>query len=47
MIKGNLKLIAYDLLDQNINTRRTATEDYIQDTQGTVLKRYFMASFIL
>lgn len=43
--KGNLKLIAYDLLDQNINTRRTATEDYIQDTQGTVLKRYFMASF--
>ena len=43
--KGTLKLLAYDLLDQNINTRRTVAEDYIQDSQGTVLQRYFMLSF--
>ena len=43
--KGTFKLTAYDLLDQNINTRRTTGEDFIQDFQGTVLKRYFMASF--
>ncbi|HLT51642.1 MAG TPA: outer membrane beta-barrel protein [Arenibacter sp.] len=43
--KGTIKILAYDLLDQNINTRRTTGEDFIQDFQGTVLKRYFMASF--
>ncbi|MCK0148018.1 outer membrane beta-barrel protein [Arenibacter sp. F26102] len=43
--KGTLKVLAYDLLDQNINTRRTTGEDYIQDFQGTVLQQYFMASF--
>ncbi|UNZ00206.1 outer membrane beta-barrel family protein [Zhouia spongiae] len=43
--KGTLKLLAYDLLDQNINTRRTVAEDYIQDSQSTVLQRYFMLSF--
>lgn len=43
--KGTIKILAYDLLDQNINTRRTTGEDFIQDYQGTMLKRYFMASF--
>src|SRR5690606_39030932 len=43
--KGTVKILAYDLLDQNINTRRTTGEDFIQDFQGTVLKRYLMASF--
>tara|TARA_R110000868_G_scaffold222048_1_gene473887 strand:+ start:6148 stop:8910 length:2763 start_codon:yes stop_codon:yes gene_type:complete len=43
--KGTFKVLAYDLLDQNINTRRTTGEDYIQDFQGTVLQQYFMASF--
>jgi hypothetical protein len=43
--KATFKLLVYDLLDQNINTRRTTGEDFIQDFQGTVLKRYFMASF--
>lgn len=33
---------AYDILKQNNNTRRTATQDYIQDTQSTVLQRYVM-----
>tara|TARA_R110002051_G_scaffold7465_2_gene33825 strand:+ start:134 stop:2908 length:2775 start_codon:yes stop_codon:yes gene_type:complete len=39
-----LKVLAYDLLNQNINTRRTVGDDYIQDFQGTVLQRYFMFS---
>lgn len=43
--KGTIKLTAYDLLDQNINTRRTVTADYIQDSQSTVLQRYFMLGF--
>ncbi|MCH2195511.1 outer membrane beta-barrel protein [Kordia sp.] len=43
--KGTIKLTAYDLLDQNINTRRSITADFIQDSQSTVLQRYFMLGF--
>ncbi|MGB5820875.1 MAG: outer membrane beta-barrel protein [Saonia sp.] len=42
---GTVKLLAYDLLNQNINTRRTTGQDFIQDFQGTVLQQYFMMSF--
>lgn len=45
--KGSFKILAYDLLNQNINTRRTTGQDFVQDFQGTVLNRYFMASFTL
>ena len=34
----------YDILNQNTNARRTATENYIQDSESTILKRYFMLS---
>ena len=43
--KATLKVLAYDLLNQNTNVRRTTGEDFIQDFQGTVLQRYFMGSF--
>ncbi|ETN93907.1 outer membrane beta-barrel protein [Zhouia amylolytica] len=43
--KATLKVLAYDLLNQNNNTRRSTGTDYIQDFQGTVLQRYFMMSF--
>ncbi len=43
--EGILKLTAFDLLNQNISTARRTGEDYIQDTQDLVLKRYFMLSF--
>ncbi|MFC7444767.1 outer membrane beta-barrel protein [Mesoflavibacter profundi] len=43
--QGLLTLKVYDLLNQNTNARRTATLDYIQDTQSTVLKQYFMLNF--
>jgi len=43
--KATVKVLAYDLLNQNTNVRRTTGEDFIQDFQGTVLQRYFMGSF--
>lgn len=43
--QGTLTLKVYDLLGQNNNTRRTATANYIQDSQSTVLERYVMLSF--
>lgn len=43
--QGAITLKAYDLLNQNTNARRIATANYIQDSQSTVLKRYFMVSF--
>lgn len=42
---GLITLKAYDLLNQNTNARRTATQNYIQDSQSTVLKQYFMLGF--
>ncbi|MCB0438065.1 MAG: outer membrane beta-barrel protein [Mangrovimonas sp.] len=43
--KATVTLKVYDLLNQNTNARRSANEDYIQDTQSTVLNQYFMLSF--
>lgn len=43
--KANLTLKAYDLLNQNTNARRTANQNFIQDSQSTVLEQYFMLSF--
>ncbi len=45
--KATLKVLAFDLLNQNINTRRTTGQDFVQDFQGTVLKRYFMGSLTI
>ncbi|MDF0707758.1 outer membrane beta-barrel protein [Flagellimonas okinawensis] len=44
---ATLKFLAFDLLNQNINTRRTTGQDFIQDYQGTVLKQYFMGSLTI
>jgi hypothetical protein len=43
--KGLISLKVYDLLNQNTNARRVATQDYIQDSQSTVLRQYFMLGF--
>ena len=43
--KGLITFKVYDLLNQNTNARRTATQDYIQDIQSTVLQQYFMLNF--
>ncbi|WP_407557406.1 outer membrane beta-barrel protein [Winogradskyella sp. 4-2091] len=39
-----LTVKVYDLLNQNTNARRIATQDYIEDSQSTVLRQYFMLS---
>ena len=43
--QGTVTLKVYDLLNQNNNARRTATQNFIQDSQSTVLEQYFMLSF--
>ncbi|MEP3385903.1 MAG: outer membrane beta-barrel protein, partial [Flavobacteriaceae bacterium] len=43
--KATLTLKAYDLLNQNINIRRIANQNFIEDRQSTVLQQYFMLSF--
>ena len=43
--KAILTLKIYDLLNQNTNARRVANGDFIQDTESTVLRQYFMLSF--
>lgn len=40
-----LKLSAYDLLNQNRSFWQSTTDTYIQTTTSNVLKRYFMLSF--
>lgn len=43
--QGTVTLKVYDLLNQNTNARRIATQNYIEDSQSTVLRQYFMLSF--
>ncbi len=42
---ATLKVKVYDLLDQNIDTRRIIGDDFIQDTSNLILTRYAMLSF--
>lgn len=40
-----IKVNVYDLLDQNVDTRRIIGDDFIQDTRSLILTRYAMLSF--
>jgi hypothetical protein len=42
---AELRLFAFDILEQNNSIARTTTETYIEDSQTNILKRYFMLSF--
>ena len=42
---AEISLNVYDLLEQNNNINRNISELYIEDTQSTVLQRYFMLTF--
>jgi hypothetical protein len=42
---GDLRLTAYDLLNQNTSISRNVTETFIEDLQTRVLTRYFMLTF--
>lgn len=43
--RGELKLMIYDLLNQNTNIQRSITESYSEDTQTRILQQYFLLSF--
>ncbi len=43
--RGEISLVAFDLLEQNNSIRRNVTELYVEDVQSTVLQRYFMLTF--
>ena len=43
--QGAISLRVYDILNQNTNARRIATEDYVEDSSSTVLNQYAMLSF--
>jgi hypothetical protein len=42
---GELKITAYNLLDQDLSVQQTATANYLQQTTTNNLGRYFMLSF--
>lgn len=43
--QGLIRLQGFDLLNQNVSINRNVGENFIEDVQTTVLKRYFMLSF--
>jgi hypothetical protein len=43
--QGQVKLSVYDLLNQNISVSRTVRENYIQDMETIILRRYFLLTF--
>ncbi len=43
--KATVKLKAYDILNQIIDTRRTISDDFVSDTSSLILQQYFMLSF--
>ncbi len=42
---ATVKIKVYDMLNQNIDTRRTIGDDFIQDTSNLILTQYAMLSF--
>lgn len=42
---ATLKLKVYDMLNENVNTQRIVGNDFVQDTQNLILRRYAMLSF--
>jgi hypothetical protein len=43
--RGELKLRAYDLLDENLSVVRYTNSNYIEDQANKVLRRFFLLSF--
>ena len=43
--KGEIKLSAYDLLNQNVGVSRSTSQNYIEDKRVVNLRRFFMLSF--
>ncbi|CAM1342961.1 outer membrane beta-barrel protein [Tenacibaculum amylolyticum] len=43
--KGTITFKAYDILSQNNNAQRRAVNNYIEDSESTILQQYFMVGF--
>ena len=43
--RGELKMTAFDLQNQNIGMSRTSNSNYIEDRKVVTLQRYFLLSF--
>ena len=43
--KGDIRLSAFDILNQNNNIQHTISDIYIQDTRSNILQRYFLLVF--
>ncbi len=43
--RGELRVTANDILNQNKNVSRSITDSYVQDTENQVLPRYFLLTF--
>ncbi len=43
--RGQLRLTAFDILNQNVGINRTSTFNYIEEERIATLSRYFMVSF--
>lgn len=43
--RGEIRITAYDLLNQNTGLDRTSNGNFVQDTRYLVLKQYFIATF--
>jgi hypothetical protein len=43
--RGEIKLTAFDLLNQNIGISRTSNQNYVEDSRVKTLQRFFLLSF--
>lgn len=43
--RADIRLFVFDILGQNNSIQRNITETYIEDSQTTILQRYFMLTF--
>lgn len=43
--QGDLRLVVYDILEENKNIQHSITDIYIQDTRSNTLQRYYMLVF--
>lgn len=42
---GEIRITAYDILNQNTNIKRNVTDTYYEDTRSNILRSYLMLSF--
>ena len=43
--RGEIKLSAFDMLNENTGVTRTSNQNYIEDSRVNTLQRFFMLTF--